>query len=295
MIIGLGSDLHLEFGDLTFSNTENADVLILGGDICVAKYMTQHESPAAVEYRSHRFHNFFQRCAAQFPHVIYIAGNHEHYNGDFAITIPHLKEVLEYLPNLHVLEKETLEIDDITFICGTLWTDMNGGDPTTIHRIKQMMNDFQIIKNSNRILSRRVPLYKKDENGKNIEDGFKFKKEPSTFSPEDACDENKKFIDYITTIVEREYDKKFVVVGHHAPSKRSIHVNYKNDTIMNGGYVSDHDEFILNHPQIKLWTHGHIHHEFDYMIGLTRVVCNPRGYIRHEQQATNWKLKYFEV
>jgi hypothetical protein len=53
---------------------------------------------------------------------------------------------------------------------------------------------------------------------------------------------------------------------------------YAHETLMNGGYHSDLSEFILDHPQIKLWTHGHTHVPFDYMIGETRVVCNPRGY-----------------
>jgi hypothetical protein len=57
-----------------------------------------------------------------------------------------------------------------------------------------------------------------------------------------------------------------------------MHPMYAHDTLMNGGYHSDLSEFILDHPQIKLWTHGHTHHPFDYVIGETRVVCNPRGY-----------------
>jgi L-ascorbate metabolism protein UlaG (beta-lactamase superfamily) len=47
---------------------------------------------------------------------------------------------------------------------------------------------------------------------------------------------------------------------------------------MNGAYHSDLSEFILDHPQVVLWTHGHTHHCFDYQIGNCRVVCNPRGY-----------------
>ncbi len=43
-------------------------------------------------------------------------------------------------------------------------------------------------------------------------------------------------------------------------------------------YSSSIDEYILEHPQIKLWTHGHTHEDFDYMLGTTRIVCNPRGY-----------------
>ena len=64
---------------------------------------------------------------------------------------------------------------------------------------------------------------------------------------------------------------------------------------MNGAYSSELSEFILDHPEIKLWTHGHTHEDFDYMIGSTRVVCNPRGYINYEARADNFKLKVVEV
>ena len=100
---------------------------------------------------------------------------------------------------------------------------------------------------------------------------------------------------YIRQIVEGRPDQKFVVVGHHSPSQKSTHEQYINDTIMNGGYSSNMDEFIQDHPQIKLWTHGHTHHNFDYVIGETRVVCNPRGYINYESQAADWKLQTVEI
>ena len=64
---------------------------------------------------------------------------------------------------------------------------------------------------------------------------------------------------------------------------------------MNGGYSSDLESFIIDRPQIKLWTHGHTHDDFDYTIGSTRVVCNPRGYDSYEEQADRFKLKYIEV
>ena len=64
---------------------------------------------------------------------------------------------------------------------------------------------------------------------------------------------------------------------------------------MNGGYSSSLDEFIMDHPQIKLWTHGHTHEPFDYMVGETRIVCNPRGYIGYEQRANDFKLLTVEV
>jgi hypothetical protein len=64
---------------------------------------------------------------------------------------------------------------------------------------------------------------------------------------------------------------------------------------MNGAYNSRLEDFILARPGIKLWTHGHTHEDFDYMIGSTRVVCNPRGYIDYEDRADHFKLKYVEV
>ena len=54
---------------------------------------------------------------------------------------------------------------------------------------------------------------------------------------------------------------------------------------MNGGYASDLSDLILDNPQIKFWTHGHIHTQFDYMIGTTRILCNPRGYAGYERRA----------
>jgi Icc-related predicted phosphoesterase len=88
---------------------------------------------------------------------------------------------------------------------------------------------------------------------------------------------------------------KFVVVGHHAPSKLSTHPRYADEVLINGAYSSNLNEFILDHPQIKLWTHGHTHEPFDYSIGETRIIANPRGYIKYEKCADYFELKFLEV
>jgi hypothetical protein len=122
-----------------------------------------------------------------------------------------------------------------------------------------------------------------------------FKERVACFSPEDAVEEHVKMKGYIEQIIQGKFDQKFVVVGHHAPSRLSTHPRYASETIMNGGYSSSLDEFILDHPQIKLWTHGHTHEDFDYLIGSTRIVCNPRGYVNYEQRANTWQLKTVEI
>jgi len=322
MKISIASDIHLEFGDLFINNDNNADVLILSGDICVAadigrpdlQVNSRPDPNNLLEgARSNRVTDFFKRCSFQFPHVVYIMGNHEHYNGDFATSGNKIKSMLEsnMLSNVYLLDKEVKTIDEVTFVGGTLWTDMNNSDEMTLYHIRRMMNDFRCVSNSNRMLERKVPIYEENplytEDGKNggkylmkegggyIEIGFKRKSEPSTFSPEDAVEDHKKFLQYIQTVIEGKFDQKFVVVGHHAPSKASTHPRYKNDTLMNGGYSTNLDEFILAHPQIKLWTHGHTHEDFDYMLGSTRIVCNPRGYINYESRADSFKLVSVEI
>ena len=297
----------MEFGDLIIENTEQADVLILGGDICVAKDITNHDPQQTLgpDYKSNRYHDFFQRCSEKFPHVIYILGNHEHYHGDFANTATHLKEVLGYLTNIYVLDNEVKTINDVTFIGGTLWTDMNKEDPNTLYQISRSMNDFICVKNSNRVVNFKawVPLDKPAEmtdeewfnSDINLRSQPEFKTRPSTFSPEDAVEEHKKFLTYLSSVIEENPAGKFAVVGHHAPSKLSTHPRYKKQAVINGGYSSDLNEFIIDHPQIKLWTHGHTHEDFDYMLGSTRIVCNPRGYINYESKANHFNLKFVEI
>jgi DNA repair exonuclease SbcCD nuclease subunit len=267
MKIKLVSDLHLEFSDYFIKNDEGCDVLILGGDIMIATDLHDHPEPnntadqAAIangtglgrrQLAAQRFRDFLKRCSFQFPHVIYIAGNHEFYNGKWTQSLTTLSNECAKFPNVYFLEAGCKKIDDVTFIGGTLWTDMNKHDPLTLHAVRDMMNDFRVIK-------------------KDLE-GY------TNLKPADTVVRHRHMLGFIKQVVAEKLDEKFVVVGHHSPSFQSVHDMYRGETLMNGAYHSDLSEFILDRPQIKLWTHGHTHHPFDYMIGETRIVCNPRGY-----------------
>jgi len=275
MKIKVVSDLHLEFSDVVIPNDDNVDVLILSGDILVAHDLHDHPEPinplvplgtrqqAAVRYR-----DFLRRCSADFPNVIYVAGNHEFYHGRFYASIDWLREECAKYPNIHFLEQDTVILDGVVFVGGTLWTDMNKGDPLTQHAIRDMMNDYRVIRND--------------------------KKDFTTVKPVDTIGRHIQTKAYIKHVLDNHKDQKCVVVGHHSPSFESCHPRYANDTLMNGGYHSDLSEFILDHPQIALWTHGHTHHTFDYLIGTTRVVCNPRGYHSNGfSEETGWNPDMF--
>jgi Icc-related predicted phosphoesterase len=265
MKIQIVSDLHLEFSDINIKNEVNADVLILSGDIMIAQDLHDHAAADFNPYshgafaelgrkqqRVQRFRDFLKRCSFQFPHTFYVAGNHEFYNGKFFAGIDYLREECAKFSNVYFLERDTKVIDDVVFIGGTLWTDLNNHDPITMHAIKDMMNDYRIIRNDHRAYAK--------------------------LSPEDTALRHKLTKEYFKLVLSDHKESKCVIVGHHSPSKLSTHQQYANQYLMNGGYSSDMSQFILDHPQIKLWTHGHTHHPFDYTIGETRIVCNPRGY-----------------
>jgi Icc-related predicted phosphoesterase len=306
MRIALASDVHLEFGPITLDNTEGADVLVLAGDICVANHFVDSR-PTYAKRLAREYHKFFDHVCEQFPHVVYIMGNHEHYSGDVAKTYNILREHLDY-GNLHILEKETWQHMGHTFVGGTLWTDMDSENGVAISYAQSAMTDFREVQNSNRMVVRNVPVYErnplwtddglnggqysKDDTGAMIRVGYKSKEEPARWTPEDSVIDHKKMLDYVDHVTREP--GSYIVVGHHCPSELSVAECYKGN-LLNAAFRSGLDDFIEARPQIKLWLHGHTHHNFNYWIGETRVVCNPRGYIGHESSADFFKIQYLEV
>ena len=268
MRVNVISDLHLEFADLVLPG---GDVLILSGDVCEVKNIKKdHYNPDMVmlaheraDRRPDRYIRFFEEECSKYREVIYVMGNHEHYGFRFDKTYNYLKENIP--PNIRLLEKESVEIDGVVFVGGTLWTDLNKNDPITAYTLKTSMNDYRVITN----------LYK--------DKGLYYK-----LTPEYTLAEHNLTKQFISDAVAASGDKPVVVVTHHSPSKLSIKPRYQGDFHMNGGYSSAMEDFILDRPQIKFWTHGHTHDTFDYMIGECRVICNPRGYAGYEERATEF-------
>jgi len=262
MKIDLISDVHLEFGDLPIENRNGADVLVMAGDICVSEDLHNHAEDDSVHLgkqakSAQTYRAFFRRVCEQYPNVIYVMGNHEHYHGKFDQSRDIFLTEFERmgLP-IRLLERETVEINGVTFIGSTLWTDFNSNNPISMYECQSMMNDYRII---------RV-----------AKDGYR------RLRPQDTLDEHIKNKNYIKETL-KSTKGPVVVVGHHAPSLQSVKPKYENEFHLNGAYRSNLDEIMLAYPNIILWVHGHTHEVFDYEIGYTRVVCNPRGYVNYER------------
>lgn len=280
MKVAFASDLHVEFQPLEIYNTQKADVLVLAGDIILASRLYDKSERHFLNDRefqcgsSDRFHAFFQQVCEEFPHVIYILGNHESYGSDIANTYSYLKEKLSYLKNLHILEKEIFQLEDVTFICGTMWTDFNKNNPLAMQLISYRMNDFQLIKNSNRKSDKYLTSF---------------------WSPEDAYEDHQTFLEFAKNELTKEENRKVVMVTHHCPSDICVPEKYQGDKTMNPGYVSDLTDFILDNPKIKNWICGHSHRRLDAMIGSTNVVMNCRGYAGRESMADTFEIQYFDI
>ena len=271
MRVNVISDLHIDFADLTLPG---GDVLILSGDIFEAKSLNKENYNSKMvllehdrgDQRPDRFYRFIlEECSRKYRKVIMVMGNHEHYRFRIQKTYEHIKSQLP--DNVHLLEKESLVLDGVLFLGATLWTDMNKQDALTMYHMQGAMNDYRQIT----MLNEEKHVYHR-------------------LQPEYTVKEHLKTLEYFNTALTENKNREggalpVVVVTHHSPSKLSTHPKYQDEIIMNGAYSSDLSEFILDHPEICVWTHGHTHEPFDYQVGETRIICNPRGYKYYEERA----------
>lgn len=258
MKLQIVSDLHLEFNKSVSIKNAGADVLCLAGDICLAQHLYRHPiNSLGINNAEHgdsaaNYRKFFDQVSKEFDHVLYIMGNHEHYNGLWNETANRLREALEPWSNITLMDDIWLNFGDVRIVGTTLWSDFNKGDPLTMMNIKAMMNDYHIVKIKNNGVYHKL-------------------------RPIDTLEAHHRAIQTIKLGAET-WDGKVVVLGHHSPSFKSVHPIYQNNDLMNGAYHSELSDYILSQDKIKLWIHGHTHHCFDYSIGGCRIVCNPHGY-----------------
>ena len=107
--------------------------------------------------------------------------------------------------------------------------------------------------------------------------------------PDDTIREHKNTIEWFKQVLPT-LRGKVVMITHHAPSFRSISDDYvTSETI--GAYATDVEALIYEHSP-ELWVHGHIHDTRDYMIGDTRIVCNPKGYPRKDDTNGSFNINH---
>lgn len=246
------SDLHMEFKNshLELPRT-NAQALILAGDInCGSKAK-----------------DWILELSDKYEQIFYLPGNHEFYGQNYKVLRTKWKEIEDnwneesYGAKIHLFDPGSFVIPGYTFIGATLWTDFKKNDPAVHHAATSWMNDY-----------RRIGYH----------DPYDRKDSISTWKIYQQHLVDKEFITKKIHEAEQRKDK-IIVFTHHAPSYESVSHHYRsgdtNTYLLNYCYHSDLDELVA---RTNLWVHGHTHHSFDYKIGKSRVICNPRGYVGYE-------------
>jgi predicted phosphodiesterase len=182
--------------------------------------------------------------------VLYILGNHEYYTKAY----PKLPTDLRNLTrdsNIHILENDAIQIGDTVFLGCTLWTDfaLFGNAKLAGLLAMQTMTDYKKIRVS--------PQFSK-------------------LRSIDTTIIHQKSMRFLEEQFLEQQGKKLVVISHHAPSQRSIPLEFQTD-VLSAAYASSLDTLVEN-SGAALWIHGHLHQAQDYLLGNTRVICNPRGY-----------------
>ena len=245
--IRLISDLHLEFSAFSLERMpeDEETLLVLAGDVAA--------------YNGGVL--FIHLQCRHFASVLYVLGNHEHYNGNFQLTEREIEAALESYNLSHLVTvaggATKIEFDGLRILAGTLWTDLNNDNVLTHATVSSYLNDYKVISNGS-----------------------------AKLTTEDTYSEFQKTISQFDTWLKEDYSGKTVIVTHHMPSDKAVAFTFKNDYHMNGGFRSDLDSFIEKYAP-SMWLFGHTHSNCDIMVSQTRLLCNPRGYPRRSGNYEN--------
>jgi predicted phosphodiesterase len=189
--------------------------------------------------------------------VLYVPGNHEFYGDSIDGTLGRLRQLCAGTC-VDLLDSAEVFLGGVRFLGATLWTDFRlfntpALDAAARAEAVRCMRDFSRIRGGAAT--------------------------QSPFQPDDAARLFARQSRWLARALARPFDGPTVVITHHAPSRSSIHPRY-DGALLNACFVSD-AEHLLDAGRVALWVHGHTHDSFDYTLGRTRVVCNPRGYARN--------------
>jgi Icc-related predicted phosphoesterase len=280
MKITVVSDLHLEFAPVKL--IEGADVLLLAGDIVPAAVLDLKRTDKYGRRNRNRVDRFCDEELSKFKEVYHIMGNHEHYHGLWEQTASNLQAYwARKAPHVKFLEKQHVQIrKGVSLWGGTFWTDFMRNNPAIMNIGRMGMNDYNLIHTF--AAPRGHQMY-----------GRNFRK----IQPEMIYEDHLAALDSLTKAIETQPSDHWIVMTHHAPTYKSIDKRFGNDP-MNYCYASDLDQFLMDHPQINIWVHGHTHTSHMYHVGETMVICNPRGYTDprgNPENPTFDSALYFEI
>lgn len=263
MNLQLFSDLHLE-ADPGFTATPaaDADLLVLAGD--VGSYQTRRDGSAMDEpdWGLQRFSPLPQYAGWPVP-VLFVPGNHEYDNLDWDDAHAGLRRACDRL-GIGWLEREAVVLKGVRFVGTTLWSDYDALVPpgsTETERLRQREKAF-----------RAANFYLHKMAGQRA---------GALFDAAAMRELALQCQDWLRAELAKPHAGPTVVVTHFAPTLHSADPRY-GLTPGTAGFCNALDDLL---PLADLWLHGHLHCPTDLQIGRCRLVANPLGYARKDEQA----------
>ena len=264
--IQLMSDLHLEsHPHFVPQAAPGADVLVLAGDIGSYQADSSLTRLGIADFGLQRF--------ADWPcPVVFVPGNHEYDGQEFSQAHARLQEACQRL-GLIWLEQTVKVIAGVRFVGCTLWTDFDS--PTSARALHSPVTVGQ------QLVAREKAFRAAD---------FALRKNHALTGGQAMMAEAVRGLGLssqawlrqalVTPTPERS-NEKTVVVTHFAPSLLSADPRY-GISPGTAGFCNALDDLLVH---ANLWLHGHLHCPSDYWVGSCRVVANPLGDVRKNEQA----------
>ncbi len=266
MKIQLLSDMHLEAHPHWMPTpAPGADLLVLAGD--VGSYQSGSRLPE-IHDTDFGLARFSPRQGWPTP-VLYVPGNHEYDAQDFDAAHTRLRDCCERL-GLTWLERQSTVIQGVRFVGTTLWSDFDAlapqsSGPASANTLAQQL------KSRDKACRAANYYLRKSQTTRGGEPWLALGLREQAL----VCQ------DWLRAALDTPFDGPTVVVTHFAPSLRSADPRY-GLTPGTAGFCNALDALL---PKAQLWLHGHLHAPSDYVHLGCRVVANPLGYARKNEQA----------
>jgi len=193
--------------------------------------------------------------------IIMVAGNHEYYHGCFEDVNKYLLGLQDTFHNFVFLNNSSTIIDDLHIFGGTMFTDYS------LHGIAEQ---WFAAKQADQGITDFHHISKQDHLHYNVRQ----------WNTQDHVEQHEIFVRELGAWLKQTEGKKRLVMSHFIPSHQGVHQKYRNSAL-NPYFAVDMESFMGWEGH---WVNGHGHDSFDYMVGDTRVISNPRGYGRENPQ-----------
>ena len=187
--------------------------------------------------------------------VIYVPGNHEYYYSSKQKVDDWWRAFGKYHAGFYYLNDDTAEIGGLTFY-GACWCSDFWGEEQHYY-FNRLIADFHLTRDWD--TTRHVEEFRR-----------------------------------VTDNMAALAGKVDVVITHFPPTLAALDRRLYEGSLLNPYFIND-CEWLVQYLKPKLWVSGHTHTPFDYQVGDTRVIGNPRGYREEPAQPGFSATKTVEV